>query len=90
MKIDHTTHEQLERSLEEIDWAVYTRRAYTASPAAWEDQLLYFLMLDRFSDGNEQGYRDNAGNPDLTGTTPPFRFADDAYKADRELGIPIK
>ena len=31
------------------------------SPIAWEDQVFYFLMLDRFSDGNEKGYKDNAG-----------------------------
>ncbi|MDP2323002.1 MAG: hypothetical protein Q8N51_03125 [Gammaproteobacteria bacterium] len=28
MTIDHTTHDQLERSLEQIDWAAYTQRAY--------------------------------------------------------------
>jgi 1,4-alpha-glucan branching enzyme len=83
MTINHTSHEQLERSLEEIDWATYTQRAYTASPAAWEDQVLYFLMLDRFSDGREKGYRDNAGNPVTAGETPLFRFPDDAYTADR-------
>lgn len=83
MTIDHTTHEQLERSLEEIDWAVYTQRAYTSSPAAWEDQVLYFLMLDRFSDGREKDYRDNAGNPVTEGETPPFHFFADAYTADR-------
>ena len=83
MEIDNTTHEQLERSLTDINWVALRRPEYWPSPAAWEDQLLYFLMLDRFSDGNEQGYRDNAGNPDLTGATLPFRFADDAYKADR-------
>ncbi|TCJ18952.1 alpha-amylase [Parasulfuritortus cantonensis] len=40
-------------------------------------------MLDRFSDGNEQGYRDNAGGTVADGRTPPFRFMDDAYTADR-------
>ena len=29
------------------------------SPIAWEDQAFYFLMLDRFSDGRENGYKDN-------------------------------
>jgi glycosidase len=83
MTIDHATHDQLERSLDEIDWATYTQRTYTPSPPAWEDQVLYFLMLDRFSDGREKNYRDNAGNPVATGTTPPFRFSTDAYTADR-------
>ncbi len=67
MNIDHATHEQLERSLGEVDLAALRRQKYKPSPAAWEDQVLYFLMLDRFSDGNEQGYRDNSGSPVLTG-----------------------
>jgi glycosidase len=71
------------RSLKDIAWQDIRREKYTASPAAWEDQTLYFLMLDRFSDGKEQGYRDIAGHPVATGTTPPFDFAADAYKAER-------
>lgn len=43
---------------------------FTPSPAAWEDQVLYFLLLDRFSDGNEAGYRDNDDNPVAGGATP--------------------
>ncbi|HEY9663698.1 MAG TPA: hypothetical protein V6C65_35060 [Allocoleopsis sp.] len=35
---------------------------YFPSPIAWEDQVFYFMMLDHFSDGNENGYRDNQGN----------------------------
>lgn len=83
MTINQNTHDQLERSLKEIDWAAYTRRSYTPSPAAWEDQVLYFLMLDRFSNDDELGYRGIAGNAVTTGKTPPFRFPDDAYKADK-------
>lgn len=83
MCIDPTTHDQLERSLAEIDWTAYGQRSYTPSPAAWEDQVLYFLMLDRFSDGKEQAYRDNDGEPVATGETPPFSFPGDAYTADR-------
>jgi glycosidase len=49
---------------------------FTASPAAWEDQVLYFLLLDRFSDGQETGYRDNDGNPVAGGTTPMLQPAD--------------
>ena len=52
-----------EKSLSEINFSRLTRRKYHPSPAAWEDQVLYFLMLDRFSDGREQGYRDNDGTP---------------------------
>src|SRR5246127_4662550 len=56
--------ETIEKSLLEIDFASLTRRTFTPSPAAWEDQVLYFLLLDRFSDGNEQGgYHDEEGRP---------------------------
>ena len=56
--------ETIEKSLLDIDFASLTRRKFTPSPAAWEDQVLYFLLLDRFSDGKEKdGYRDNDGPP---------------------------
>ena len=45
---------EIEKSLLDIDFASLTRRAFTPSPAAGEDQTLYFLLLDRFSDGNDQ------------------------------------
>ena len=47
--------EKIEKSLLELDFASLTRRTFTPSPAAWEDQVLYFLLLDRFSDGREKG-----------------------------------
>lgn len=84
MNIDQTSHTQLERSLQDLDWAALRRPKYTPSPAAWEDQVLYFLMLDRYSDGNERGYRGNSGDPVVTGATPPFTFPDDAYSANRD------
>src|SRR6476620_11427611 len=63
----------IEKSLLEIDFASLTRGRFTPSPAAWEDQVLYFLMLDRFSDGNENGgYADVAGRAVTTGTTPLY------------------
>ncbi len=40
-----------ENSLLEVDLARLCDRQFFPSPAAWEDQVLYFLMLDRFSDG---------------------------------------
>ena len=57
-------------------------RKYHASPEAWEDQLLYFLLPDRFSDNSEKDYLDNSGNPVTTGTTPAFKLGDngDAIK----------
>jgi len=66
----------VEKSLYDIDFNRLTRRTYTPSPAAWEDQVLYFLMLDRFSDGNEQGYRDNYGHSVQTGRAPLFQPGD--------------
>lgn len=39
--------------------------AATASPSAWADEVLYFLLVDRFSDGNEDV------------ATPPLRPGDE-------------
>ena len=66
----------IEKQLSDVNYSALTDRAYYPSPAAWEDQVLYFLMLDRFSDGNEQGYRDNQGEPVTTGKTPLFQLSD--------------
>ena len=42
------------RSIEEIDLqAIKKNRNYFNSPEDWEDQIIYFLIVDRFSDGNE-------------------------------------
>src|SRR5262249_58390266 len=68
----HVTNE-IEKSLLDIDFGSLTRRTFTPSPAAWEDQVLYFLLLDRFSDGNEGGgYCDSEGRPAKSGTTPLY------------------
>jgi glycosidase len=56
----------------DIDFRPLVDREFHPSPVAWEDEILYFLMLDRFSDGFETGYLDNAGAPVTTGTTPPL------------------
>ena len=62
-----------EQRLAQIDLAsLVNSRQYFPSPIAWEDQIFYFLMLDRFSDGKENGYKDNAGNLVRTGTTPLY------------------
>ena len=71
------------QQISDVDFDALTAgRAFFPSPAAWEDEVLYFLMLDRFSDGNEQGYRDNDGRVVTTGSTPLFR-AEDAGNAVR-------
>ena len=56
--------------------SIFPANGFFPSPIAWEDQVFYFLMLDRFSDGNENGYRDNAGNLVQSGTTPLYTPAD--------------
>jgi glycosidase len=66
-----------EKSLSELDLkAITANRQYFPSPRHWEDQVIYFLMLDRFSDGKENQYRDNAGSVVTTGTTPLFTATD--------------
>ncbi len=80
--IDNTSHSNIEQALADINWTAYQQREFIPSPAAWEDQVLYFLMLDRFSDGQENGFFDNDGNRVTSGTTPPFTFAQDAYTAN--------
>jgi glycosidase len=68
----------VEKSLLEIDFASLTRGRFTPSPAAWEDQVLYFLMLDRFSDGSEKGgHADASGRLVECGTTPLYRAEHD-------------
>ncbi|MBI4785209.1 MAG: alpha-amylase [Oscillatoriophycideae cyanobacterium NC_groundwater_1537_Pr4_S-0.65um_50_18] len=63
--------------LSDIDLlALTSSHTYFSSPIAWEDQVFYFMMLDRFSDGNENGYRDNQGNWVKTGSTPLYTSAD--------------
>lgn len=58
------------KSINDIDWSLLLKREFTPSPEAWEDQVLYFVMVDRFSDGNEIGYIDADGNRIQSGTTP--------------------
>ena len=68
---------EIEKSLLDLDFAELTRRKFTPSPAAWEDQVLYFLLVDRFSDGNEVGgHRDNDGRPVTAGTTRLYTAGD--------------
>jgi len=74
----------VERSIADIDLQALTAgRAFFPSPAAWEDQVLYFLMLDRFSSGQENEYRDNNGALVTTGTTPLFRPSSLSASASR-------
>ena len=73
---------EIEKSLLDIDFASLRQRTFTPSPAAWEDQVLYFLLVDRFSDGNERGgHLDNDGRPVDAGKTPLYG-ADDPGSVD--------
>lgn len=66
-----------EQRLAQIDLeSLVSSRQYFPSPLAWEDQVFYFLMLDRFSDGKENGYKDNVGNFVQNGTTPLYTSTD--------------
>jgi glycosidase len=66
--------EQIEKSLLELDFTQLTLRQFTPSPAAWEDQVLYFLLLDRFSNGKEKGgYLNNDDRPVQSGVTPRYQ-----------------
>jgi hypothetical protein len=79
--------EKIEKSLLDLDFAALTRRTFTPSPSAWEDQVLYFLLLDRFSDGKETGgYRDNADHPVHNGVTPLYR-AEDSGRVDYDAWL---
>jgi glycosidase len=65
-----------EQRVTDLKLGELTRQRFFPSPTAWEDQVLYFLLVDRFSDGRETGYRDVNGTVVATGTTAPFRPED--------------
>jgi len=58
-------YDRLPKSLEEIDFQaiIEAHGPYYPSPANWEDEVLYFLMVDRFSNAREYGgFGDIKGN----------------------------
>ncbi len=81
-------HEPRKRRLQDIDLSAVTRdRSYYPSPANWQDEVLYFLFVDRFSDGREYGGFADLQNGTVTGpggqrSTPLFRYPEDAGTAD--------
>ncbi|QRR03214.1 alpha-amylase family glycosyl hydrolase [Dyadobacter sandarakinus] len=64
------------KSVAEVDLSEIRQSGYFPSPLAWEDQVLYFLLLDRFSDNRENAFLDNQGNKVSSGTTKPFQPED--------------
>jgi glycosidase len=73
-----------EQRVTDLKLSELTRQRFFPSPAAWEDQVLYFLLVDRFSDGRETGYRDLAGDVVATGATASFRPDDDGNAIQTE------
>jgi hypothetical protein len=67
--------------LADLDWKPLLKRRFHPSPSAWEDQVLYFLLPDRFSDGTERAYLDIRGRRTTGGTTDPFNRARDLGNA---------
>ena len=51
-------------------------RQFHPSPEAWEDQILYFFLPDRFSDGKEHGFKDVHGKVVTSGSTTNFKAED--------------
>ncbi len=64
------------QSLADINWAELKSRKYTKSPTAWEDMVLYFMLLDRFSDNKEKDYHDSNGKHVNRGKTPLYHESD--------------
>lgn len=60
------------KSIKEINFSSYKGRKYNPSPKAWEDEVLYFLLLDRFSNGLEKRFKDLTGKIVNSGSIPPF------------------
>lgn len=94
MAFDDTTHDKIEKRLADLDLAALAQRRrsespsqpYFPSPASWEDELLYFLMVDRFADGREADVLGNDGRalPSPPNATPPFDPDLDAYQTNRD------
>ena len=61
--------------LDDLDWASALSGPHHPSPVSWSDQVLYFLLVDRFSDGQEDGVADADGTI-IAGTTPLFATGD--------------
>ncbi len=74
------------KELSDVDFEqiVQDNSPYTPSPLAWEDHVLYFMMLDRFSDGQEKGYKDINGEVVSTGETPLYALSDHGNAVQNE------
>lgn len=50
------------QSVEDINWQELRNKSFWPSPEAWQDQVMYFLLIDRFS--NAQESPENQFRPD--------------------------
>ncbi|KAI9768822.1 MAG: hypothetical protein M1840_004636 [Geoglossum simile] len=66
-----------EKSVADIDWVPFLAQSFHPSPVAWEDQVVYFLLPDRFSSNDERDYLNNNGNYVHQGSTAKFNPATD-------------
>src|SRR5579862_4202875 len=66
-----------EKSVAHIDWAPLLAQSFHPSPVAWEDQVIYFLLPDRFSNNDERDYLGVDGNYVHQGSTAAFNPATD-------------
>ena len=67
-----------------LDQIVKNHGPYTPSPLAWEDHVLYFLLLDRFSDGKENLFKDIDEKLVKTGVTAPYSKEDNGNAVKNE------
>jgi glycosidase len=78
------------KSIDDLSMVEVSTGKKTSSTSAWEDEVLYFLMVDRFSDGNENvpGQVESAdGTPLFTAADADTAIAtDEAAKRWRDAG----
>lgn len=61
-----------QQRLSDLNLGELVNRKFHPSPTHWEDQVLYFLLVDRFSNHSETDYRDNDGSVVTSGATARF------------------
>lgn len=72
----------MNKSLHDIDWNSLKNQTFKPSPLAWEDQVLYFLLVDRFSNDQESGNS-------LSGDIPLYQELDsgNAVETDHDAAV---
>ena len=72
----------MSNTLQELDFNALINRSFTPSPSAWEDQVLYFLLIDRFSDNKESEFSS-------AGTRPMYQAVDNgnAVKTEADAAV---